>query len=150
MLPVTPEPGVAPVAQTLLGFDFGLKRIGVAIGNTISGSARPLGTLEAESNAVRFAAIAAWIDEWHPDAMIVGKPLNVEGHATEMTARAEKFGRQLAGRFGLPVKFCDERFSSAVAEDALKPGRANKASIDAVAAAVILQAWLDETRNAHS
>ena len=145
-----PDPGVAPVAQTLLGFDFGLRRIGVAIGNTITGAARPLGSLDDASNARRFAAIAAWIDEWRPDALIVGKPLNIEGHATEMTARAEKFGRQLAGRFGLPVKFCDERYSSAVAEAALKPGRENKASIDAAAAAVILQAWLDETRNADS
>lgn len=144
-----PDPSVAPVAQTLLGFDFGLRRIGVAIGNTITGAARPLGTLDGESNVARFATIAAWIDEWHPDALIVGKPLNSQGHATEMTARAEKFGRQLAGRFGLPVKFCDERYSSAVVEDALKPGRENKASIDAAAAAVILQAWLDETRNAH-
>lgn len=144
-----PEVCVARAAQTLLGFDFGLRRIGVAIGNTITGAARPLGTLDGESNAKRFAAIAVWIEEWHPDALVVGKPLNVEGHATEMTARAEKFGRQLAGRFGLPVKFSDERFSSAVVEDALKPGRENKASIDAAAAAVILQAWLDETRNAH-
>lgn len=145
-----PDQGVAPVAQTLLGFDFGLRRIGVAIGNTVTGAARPLGTLAGESNAARFTAIAAWIEEWHPDALVVGKPLNVEGNATEMTARAEKFGRQLAGRFGLPVKFCDERYSSAVVEAALKPGRDNKASIDAAAAAVILQAWLDETRNANS
>ena len=145
-----PDPSAEPLARTLLGFDFGLRRIGVAIGNTITGAARPLGTVDDESNATRFAAIAAWIDEWRPDALIVGKPLNNEGHTTEMTARAEKFGRQLAGRFGLPVKFCDERYSSVVVEDALKPGRVHKASIDAAAAAVILQAWLDETRNAHS
>ena len=145
-----PDPAFAPTAQTLLGFDFGLRRIGVAIGNTITCAARPLGTLDGESNVARFAAIAAWIEEWRPDALVVGKPLNVEGNATEMTARAEKFGRQLAGRFGLPVKFCDERYSSAVVEAALKPCRENKASIDAAAAAVILQAWLDETRNAHS
>ena len=145
-----PDPRYARPAQTLLGFDFGLKRIGVAIGNTVTGAARPLGTVQSEANATRFAAIAVWIDKWQPDALVVGKPLDVEGRVTEMTVRAERFGRQLAGRFGLPVKFADERFSSAVSEDALKPGRADKAKIDAAAAAVILQAWLDETRNADS
>lgn len=139
-----PEAQAAPIALTLLGFDFGLKRIGVAIGNTVSGSARPLATLEAESNDARFSAISAWINEWQPDALVVGKPVDTEGRATDMTARAERFGRQLEGRFGLPVKFVDERFTSAVAEDALKPNRKNKAKIDAAAAALILQAWLDQ------
>ena len=145
-----PESRAACLVQTLLGFDFGLKRIGVAIGNTLTGAARPLGTVQGDSNASRFLAIAAWIDEWQPDALVVGKPLDVEGRVTGMTLRAERFGRQLSGRFGLPVKFADERFSSTVSEDALKPGRADKAKIDAAAAAVILQAWLDETRNAYS
>lgn len=139
-----------PVAQTLLGFDFGLRRIGVAIGNTITGAARPLATLEAESNAARFAAISKWIEEWQPTALVVGKPLDTAGCATEMTARAERFGRQLAARFGLPVKFADERYTSAIAEHALKPTQNDKARIDAAAAALILQAWLDETHNAHS
>ena len=139
-----PEAQAAPVALTLLGFDFGLKRIGVAIGNTVSGSARPLATLESESNDARFSAIAAWIDEWQPNALVVGKPVDIDGRATDMTARAERFGRQLEGRFGLPVKFADERFTSAVAEAALKPNRKNKAKIDAAAAALILQAWLDQ------
>lgn len=136
-------------AQTLLGFDFGLKRIGVAIGNTVTGAARPLATLEAESNEARFAAISKWIEEWQPAALVVGKPLDTAGGATEMTARAERFGRQLAGRFGLPVKFADERYTSAVAEHALKPTQKDKAKIDAAAAALILQAWLDDTHNAH-
>ena len=135
--------------QTLLGFDFGLKRIGVAIGNTITGAARPLGTIEEETKASRFVAISAWISGWQPNALIVGRPLDSEGRATDMTVRAERFGRQLEGRFGLPVKFADERYSSVVVEAALKPGREHKAKIDAAAAAVILQAWLDETRNAH-
>lgn len=144
-----PEARNLPAAQTLLGFDFGLKRIGVAIGNTVTGAARPLATLEAESNDARFAAIAKWIEQWQPAALVVGKPLNTEGRATEMTARAERFGRQLAGRFGLPVKFADERYTSAVAEAALKSSRKDKARIDAAAAALILQAWLDETHDAH-
>lgn len=144
-MPEAPAP-----AQTLLAFDFGIRRIGVAIGNTVTWAARPLATLEKESNEARFAAIANWIDEWQPDRLVVGKPLNPEGRVTEMTARAERFGRQLAGRFGLPVEFADERYTSAIAESALKPGRENKITIDAAAAALILQAWLDEAHNAHT
>ncbi len=147
-----PDAQAAPPAQILLGFDFGIKRIGVAIANTVTGSARPLATLEAESNDARFAAITAWIKEWQPTMLVVGKPVDAEGRATDMTLRAERFGRQLAGRFGLPVKFANERYTSAVAEAALKPNRQNKAMIDAAAAALILQAWLDqreETRHGH-
>ena len=152
-----PQPAPSPLAtsppatsqpQTLLAFDFGLRRIGVALGNTLTASARPLKTIDAESNDVRFAKIADFIREWSPDGLIVGRPLDTEGRATDITARAERFGRQLQGRTGLPVKFADERYSSAVAEDALKVGRAGKHEIDAAAAAVILQAWLDENRTA--
>ncbi len=145
-----PERPASAVARTVLAFDFGLKRIGVALGNTITGSARPLGTIEEESNDSRFSAISSRIAQWEPDLLVVGKPLDSEGRDTDMTARAERFGRQLAGRFGLPVEFADERFSSAVVESALKPNRDNKALVDAAAAAVILQAWLDETHHAHS
>lgn len=139
-----PDAGLAGAAQTLLAFDFGLKRTGVAVGNTLTGSARPLVTVEAEDSAKRFAAIAGLIAEWGPAALIVGRPVNTSGDATEMTARAERFARQLQGRFGLPVKFADERYSSAAAGDALKVGRKDKQKIDAAAAAIILQAWLDE------
>ena len=135
----------APLAPAiLLAFDFGEKRIGVALGNTLTVFARPLTTIVAESNDSRFAAISALVIEWCPDALVVGRPLDTAGAITDMTARAERFGRQLQGRFGLPVKFIDERYSSAVAEDALKVGRADKHRIDAAAAAIILQAWLDE------
>ena len=138
MLPAASSP------QILLAFDFGVMRIGVALGNTLTAIARPLTTIHAESNDARFAAISALITEWHPDTLIVGRPLDTASAVTEMTARAERFGRQLQGRFGLPVKFVDERYSSAVAEDTLKVGRADKHRIDAAAAAIILQAWLDE------
>ena len=150
--PATSPPATSPPAttqpRTLLAFDFGLRRIGVALGNTLTASARPLKTIDAESNDVRFAKIADFIREWSPDGLIVGRPIDTEGRATDITARAERFGRQLQGRTGLPVKFVDERYSSAVAEDALKVGRAGKHEIDAAAAAVILQAWLDENRTA--
>ena len=130
--------------QTLLAFDFGLKRTGVAVGNTISGGARPLTTIVAEENDKRFAAIEALIKEWQPQRLLVGLPLAPDGAETDLAKRARRFGNQLHGRFGLPVEFGDERYSSAVAEDAMKPSRADKHKIDAAAAAVILQAWLDQ------
>ena len=130
--------------QTLLAFDFGLQRTGVAVGNTLSGGARPLTTIVAEENVKRFAAVEALIAEWRPERLLVGLPLAPDGAETEMSKRARRFGNQLHGRFGLPVEFGDERYSSAVAEDAMKPSRADKHKIDAAAAAVILQAWLDQ------
>jgi len=130
--------------QTLLAFDFGLKRTGVAVGNTVSGGARPLTTIVAEENDKRFAAVAALLEEWKPDTLLVGLPLAPDGAETEISKRARRFGNQLHGRFGLPVEFVDERYSSAVAEDGLKPRRADKEKIDAAAAAIILQAWLDQ------
>lgn len=144
-----PEESRPSAFVTILGFDFGLKRVGVALGNTVTASARPLATIDAEENDARFKAIAAWIREWQPDLLVVGRPLNAQGDVTDMTRRAERFGRQLAGRFGLPVKFCDERYSSVEAEAAIRPRREDKASVDAAAAAVILQAWLNENDNAN-
>jgi putative Holliday junction resolvase len=131
-------------ALTDLAFDFGLKRTGVALGNTLSGGARPLETIDTERNDARFERIAALVREWEPDLFVVGLPLDRDGAETPISKRARRFGQQMNGRFGLPVKFVDERFSSAVVEDALRPGRENKASLDAAAAAVILQAWLDQ------
>lgn len=132
------------VHQTLLAFDFGLKRTGVAVGNTVSGGARPLMTIVAEENDKRFAAVAALLEEWKPETLLVGLPLAPDGAETEISKRARRFGNQLHGRFGLPVEFVDERYSSAVAQDGLKTGRADKQKIDAAAAAIILQAWLDQ------
>lgn len=131
-------------AQTILAFDFGLKRTGVALGNTLTGGARPLITIETAENAERFERIAAILAEWKPDLLVVGLPFDEAGGDTPMVRRARRFGHQLSGRFGLPVKFADERYSSAVVEDAIRPGRADKAIVDSAAAAVILQAWLDQ------
>ena len=136
--------GMSAPAQTVLAFDFGLKRTGVALGNTLTGGARPLLTIETAENARRFERIAAIIAEWKPDLLVVGLPFDEAGGATPMVRRARRFGHQLSGRFGLPVKFVNERYSSVVAEDALRPGRADKAAVDSAAAAVILQAWLDQ------
>lgn len=133
-----------PLAQTVLAIDFGLARTGVAIGNTVTGGARPLETIQTEQNAARFIRIGQLVAEWRPDRVVVGLPLDAAGADTELTRRVRRFGNQLQGRFGLPVEFVDERYSSAVAEDAVKVGRDGKARIDAAAAAVILQAWLDQ------
>ncbi|MCE2969121.1 MAG: Holliday junction resolvase RuvX [Burkholderiales bacterium] len=124
----------APVAEAvMLGFDFGARRIGVAIGNTVTGEARPLAVLPAEGEA-RWTRIAELIEEWQPAELAVGIPRHPDGTAHELTARCEKFARQLEGRFRLPVARVDERYSSAVVED----GR------DDLAAAVILQQHLGE------
>ena len=137
----------APAVQTLLAFDFGVKRIGVAIGNTLVRAARPLTTIDAGSNAERFSAISALISEWCADAVIVGRALHPDGADSEMTARCERFGRQLEGRFGLPVKFVDERYTSAMAESALGTSKHDQKAVDAMAAAIILQAFFDEPGN---
>lgn len=130
--------------QTVVAFDFGLKRTGVALGNTLTGGARPLATIESAENAVRFERIAAILAEWKPDLLVVGLPFDAAGGDTPLVLRARRFGHQLGGRFGLPVKFVNERYSSAIVEDAIRPGRADKAAVDSAAAAVILQAWLDQ------
>ena len=131
--------------RTLLGFDFGLKRVGVAVGNSITAGARPLATIEAADNATRFSAIERLIHEWAPALLVVGLPLGTGGDETDLTRRAKRFGNQLHGRFRLPVEFVDERYTSVIAESAIKAGRQGKAAVDAAAAALILQAWLDQS-----
>ncbi|MBL8382612.1 MAG: Holliday junction resolvase RuvX [Burkholderiales bacterium] len=132
------------IHRTALGIDFGLRRTGVAIGNTLTGGARPLETIDAPGNAERFARLADLIAQWQPDLLVVGLPVTASGGDSALAVRIRRFGRQLHGRFGLPVEFVDERYSSAVVQSALKTGRDDKAVLDAAAAAVILQAWLDQ------
>src|SRR5690606_21241686 len=115
-----------PVRGTLLGFDFGLARTGVAVGELETGSASPLLMIADDTSAGRFSAIAAWIDVWRPVALVVGMPCHLDGSAHEMSMRCQRFANQLHGRFGLPVMTCDERLSSVAAEQALKQtGQAN-------------------------
>src|SRR5204862_4026801 len=112
-----PAPRAEPL--TVLAFDFGTRRTGVAIGNTMIRIARPLTTISGEANAERFAAISRLIDEWRPGLLVVGRPLHADGAEHEMTARADRFARQLQGRFELPVVRVDERFTSVGADAAL-------------------------------
>lgn len=122
--------------QTFLAFDFGIRRTGVAVGNRLLRSASPAGTIRADGADARFAAVAERIREWQPDALVIGVPFHPDGAAHENTVRAQKFGRQLRGRFGLPVFEVDERYSTT---EALANGARDA---DAAAACIILDQFL--------
>ncbi|HSN31937.1 MAG TPA: Holliday junction resolvase RuvX [Ideonella sp.] len=131
-----PLPNVS-AAVALLAFDYGTKRVGVAVGNGLLRSGRPLTTIAAEGDA-RFAAIGALIREWQPAALVVGVPRHPDGAAHDNTRRAQRFARQLHGRFGLPVHEVDERYTSVEA-------RAQGAvDLDAASAALILEQYFRE------
>ena len=121
--------------QSFLAFDFGLKRTGVASGNSLLRQASPLTTVAAEGDA-RFAPIGRLIAEWQPDALVVGVPLHPDGAPHENTRRAQRFARQLHGRFGLPVHTVDERYSTTEA------AAGGARDLDAASAAVILDQYL--------
>jgi len=125
--------------SSFLAFDFGLKRVGVATGNTVRGEAEPLKTLRAEGDA-RFAAIESLIHEWQPDALVVGVPFHPDGAPHENTQRARRFARQLHGRFRLPVHEVDERYTTTAAAEA------GAADLDAASAAIILNQFLGQVR----
>lgn len=133
---------------TVLAFDFGEKRIGVATGAANIRIAHPLETINAESNDDRFARIAALLAEWQPAQLVVGLPTHIDGTEHELTRLARKFAQRLNGRFNLPVALVDERLSSVEAAERLRDagvsGRDQKAHIDSVAAQTILQSWFDQ------
>lgn len=142
--PLTPHP---PQRGTVLGFDFGIKRIGVAVGELELGLAHPLTTVPGESNDQRFGAIEALLKEWRPALVVVGLPAHADGEEHEMSARCRRFAHQLEGRFGLKTVLVDERHSSTAASEDLNEagvrGRKQKAVLDQVAAQRILQSYLD-------
>jgi putative Holliday junction resolvase len=132
---------------TILAFDFGTKKIGVALGNTISGTARPLLTVRDASAAGRWEAIANIITEWQPVLLVVGRPLHADGTEHDVTVLADRFARDLALRFALPVQQVDERYTTQAAQTTRASGekrRGTDPGRDAVAAQIILQAWLDQ------
>ena len=133
----------AAAARAFLAFDYGERRVGVAVGNTLLGRAQPLRTLSVTGDA-RFAAIGALLQEWRPDAIVVGVPFHPDGAEHENTRRARRFARQLHGRFGLPVVEVDERWSTteAQAQAGERPRGAADAGLDARAAAIILEQYL--------
>lgn len=132
-----------PAARTVLAFDFGSKRIGVAVGEPELGTAHPLPGIAAAGEA-RFAAIGRLLAEWRPARLVVGLPLAANGAVHDTTLRAERFARQLRGRFRLPVELVDERFTSVEAAGRLRGHRAPRLAIDSVAAQLILEQYFDE------
>ncbi|MEI7456214.1 MAG: Holliday junction resolvase RuvX [Nitrosomonadales bacterium] len=137
-----------PIVGTLLAFDFGTQRIGVAVGNTFSSSAEPLVTISEEKNELRFKAIAALVREWQPCALVVGLPCSDDGTPHELTALCQRFAKRLHGRYGLTTLLVDERYSSLAASEQLNKqgirGREQKSLLDEYAAQQILQAYFDE------
>ncbi len=124
--------------QSFLSFDFGAKRVGVASGNALTRTATPLTTVAVEGDA-RFDAIGRLLREWQPDALVVGVPYHPDGAPHDNTRRAQRFARQLAGRFGLPVHEVDERYTTTEAH------ALGAADADAAAAALILEQYLRES-----
>jgi putative Holliday junction resolvase len=127
--------------EQVFGFDFGIKRIGIAVGNTLTGQAQPLAVVKAIDNAARFKQIGELIEQWRPARLVVGEPRHPDGAEHEMTLRCRRFANQLHGRYNLPVHLVDERYSSAVIQ--AKRGEI----IDAKAAAIILQQYFDDHAN---
>ncbi len=136
------------LSGTVLCFDFGEQRLGVAVGEHTLATASPLVTIDNESNKIRFENISRLIKEWQPKLLIVGFPLSLDGDQTPLTDLCKKFARRLNGRFNLPVVLVDERYSSLEASELLHQsgikGRAQKSMLDQVAAHTILQSYFDQ------
>jgi putative Holliday junction resolvase len=128
---------------TLLAFDYGEKRIGVAVGNALTRQARALTVVPNRNQVFRFEAVSKLIGEWKPDALVVGLPTHPDGTPHQMTQLAKRFGNQLNGRFNLPVDWVDERYSSVVADLDMRESGMGVAMRDAEAARIILQQYLD-------
>ncbi len=133
--------------ETLLGFDFGTKSIGVAVGQQLTGTARPLTALKAQEGTPDWGLIEKLISEWQPNYVVVGLPLNMDGTEQPLTARARKFAARLHGRFGVRVELQDERLSTVEARaDLFERGgfRAlQKGQVDSQSAVIILQDWFE-------
>lgn len=134
-------------SMTMLSFDFGTKSIGVAIGQQLTGTARPLTALKANDGAPDWNKIEALLKEWQPDRVVVGLPLNMDGTEQPLTVRARKFANRLHGRFGVQIELHDERLSTVEARAELfeRGGfRAlSKGSVDSLSAVIILESWFE-------
>lgn len=126
--------------ETVLGFDYGDRRIGVAVGQTVSRTASPLKTLPAKSGQPDWALVAKLVAEWKPDRAVVGLPAMADGAPHPVAEAARRFARRLHGRFGLPIVYVDERLSSHAAAERTRDTEV----LDAMAACVILETWLAE------
>lgn len=148
-MPATPER-----AQTVMAFDYGGRRIGVAVGQTLTGSASPLETLACRDGQPDRPALDRLIDQWRPGRLVVGLPLRDDGSDSPQTQAARRFAAELEQHYTLPVDLHDERLSSNEAKDRIRTGRQNgtltrrsrREDIDKLAAAVILRSWFEENR----
>lgn len=135
--------------RTIIGFDFGKKYIGVAVGQEITGSASPLGSIKANDGIPNWEDLTRYLKEWLPDLIVVGLPLNMDGSEQQLTKDAKKFGNRIAGRFGLNVEFQDERLTTADAKEQLfsRGGYKNlkKDNIDAESARLIIESFFEQT-----
>jgi putative Holliday junction resolvase len=134
--------------RTILGFDFGMKNIGIAVGQELTGTANPLTAIKARDGIPDWEQIASLLQEWQPDLLVVGLPLNMDGTEQEMTAAARRFGNRLHGRFGLPVEWQDERLTTYEALDQMgirsKMDSRQRSDVDQLSAQLILQSWLNQ------
>ena len=133
--------------ETVIAIDFGLRNLGIAVGNTVSNTARPLTVIRARDGKPDWEALTSLLAEWQPDRVLVGHPLNMDGTESEMGLRAKKFSRQVEGRLNITVTMVDERLSSreakALAREAGHPGDFSNEPVDDQAAAIILTTWLN-------
>lgn len=149
-----PEP--LRLTGVVLGFDFGTRRIGIAVGQTVTRTASAVATLTSRDGGPDWTGIGRLIEQWRPTALVVGVPLRMDGTEHELTRLARRFGNRLQGRYHLPVFCVDERLTSVEAERLLDEAgalrREDKATVDSVAAQLLLQSWLnqipDQTRDA--
>jgi len=150
--PPGPTPPAAPAPLVALGFDFGVRRIGVAAGDTLTRGARPVGVVEAKGGAPDWTALARYVRDWEPRILVVGVPYNMDGTPGSLTPVALAFAAELERRFERRVIGVDERLSSREAEDILRRQRASgervrrvrHGDVDAAAACVLLEQWLRE------
>lgn len=134
--------------SSVLAFDFGKQRTGIAIGNTLTGIATPHSTIQSKNNKPDWEKITKLLQEWQPEQLVVGVPYYLDGKSSEMTEAALRFSRQLEGRYNLPISTINEQLSSREAEQRLKQSRQQgrnkkitKEDIDKLAAAIILESW---------
>ena len=136
---------MAPAASdniTLLGFDYGVKHIGVAVGQTLLQSATPLTTLHAKKHKPDWDGVTQLITEWQPMELVVGLPFTMDDTESEVAGKAKRFARQLHGRYHLPVHMIDERLTTREAASILRTQDKGDGRLDALAAALILETWL--------
>ncbi|MFZ4835584.1 Holliday junction resolvase RuvX [Rouxiella sp. Mn2063] len=137
--------------RTLFAFDFGTKSIGLAIGQEVTGTARPLAAFKAQDGTPDWQKIEKLLKEWQPDLVVVGLPLNMDGTEQPLTARARKFANRLHGRFGVQVELHDERLSTVEARaDLFSRGgykALDKGSVDSASAVIILESWFENQWN---